>query len=96
MTIKTFYKKLREHAVIFNWRLEGSYIRGHTKDNKCFCPVTALAYAIHGKIFTTGRFDEAGTLLGLSNEDSRYIAIRSDDSSRKPGRRTLMKAVGLK
>jgi hypothetical protein len=74
--IHDFYNELQIIADYFEWKTNPS-IRGF-KHNRLFCPITAVAYALHGKYFRANRWKEAAKHIGLSYYVADTITQASD------------------
>lgn len=80
MTTQEFLEELKRQKEKFRITMN-SYgaIRFYSEnDQYCFCPLTALCFINNGNFYETNEFDSAGTLLGISFEDSQAIAHAAD------------------
>jgi len=66
-----------------------------TTPYRCYCPVTAVAYAKTGKFYYIGQFREAARAIGLKSNDYCRIVEAADGNAHPGLRKKLLKAVGL-
>jgi hypothetical protein len=76
LTLPNFINELREVKGI-EWDDRWNGIRG-VKGNKCFCPITALAYKKTKKYFWVSQAKKAAQEIGLSSDDA-ILAINASD-----------------
>lgn len=102
MTRKTFYKKLRQFAHRFRWKVDGIHcLRANSRNNRITdcCPITFLTYCLTNKKYENFRAIEAGGQIGLSAKDCNMIMTCADleedelEGNQKIVRRTLLEAV---
>lgn len=102
MTRKTFYKKLRECAGTFEWRItRDGKIRG-SLNHKYYCPITAIARHMGKGYWNPCDADYCGFLNSIDSSDIIKAADFSEEkidmhfnTALKQTRRALIKAVGL-
>ena len=81
MTLRTSYKKLRQHRQKFKWEINSGEIRAYAKSKKCteeFCPITAVCYAETKNVFDMGDYDKAAELLKLEVDLAKKIVSAAD------------------
>lgn len=95
MTVEGFLGELKDHAPRAAWS-EFVCIRAEC-DGRRFCPVTFVLYATVGKALKPEKFGTAGSMLGLSEEDTLALASSADGTF--PGSQKtkdlIREAVGL-
>ena len=102
MTAAQFYEKLGEAGKRMVWYVssEGN-LRArfkYPKVERCFCPVTAVAYMVTRNYYETAFFEDAAEALGLNIDFANKVAESADNYSdgSKKVRRRLLHTVGVK
>jgi uncharacterized protein (UPF0297 family) len=66
----------------------------HVRSERGACPVSYLGYRVTGTPYYSSQYMEAGRKLGLSEEDTRRIALAADNA-RDSFRGQLLTACGV-
>jgi hypothetical protein len=78
LNLRKFHKIFGKIAPEFIWRLEsGINLRG-TKNDKEYCPVTAVCEAETGNYYEPHQLDRAALFVGLNSENYNAIGHAAD------------------
>lgn len=94
---QSFYRALRKVAHLFKWNSSGrGSLRGYDEKGNCYCPITAVHFAITGEFVDTLHYDNCQLLP--SNEASVIVGAADyclTTQERKRAYNALIRAVGL-